>query len=577
MIKICEQRQKVLDATGHCLVLGGPGSGKTTLALLKAQTHLKQLAAPLSPGQQILFLSFSRAAVARIADAVKQEVRIEPAENFSIQTFHSVFWRVLQGYAYLIDAPRQLSILVAHDEKAMSDGIDRDSPRWPEWDARRIAMFHAEGRVCFDLFAPFVAQILRSSTRITRRIASRYPIILVDEAQDTGKEQWECIQILSSRSQIICLADPDQMIYDYIPGVGKERLGQVRESLKPLEIDFQTENNRSSTTQIAEFARDILRGKAVKASYVGVTRTAFHPLASSRDKAIRRSIGILSATIKKEIGRPPASIAMVAAYTRGVAVISSALQQDEPIRHEVLFDEAFALLASRITAFLLEPKAAERQSEDIAVLLELVGEAFRSKGTTTAGALSRQCTKYASMCRAGKRPKYALSLSAATLVASVQNSKPKGQPKTDWLAIKGMIRAVGGPVFEEIATSLDYVVGFGRGKLIYDNLSSLWIEFGDYRRARQAVDDALRQDQMLSGADDMQGIQVMNMHKCKGKQFEGVILYRQEHHSPFVWRDEPSPHESSRRLLHMSITRAQYHVLILDEASSKCPILGPRR
>lgn len=28
----CSKRQLILDAPGHCLVLGGPGSGKTTLA-----------------------------------------------------------------------------------------------------------------------------------------------------------------------------------------------------------------------------------------------------------------------------------------------------------------------------------------------------------------------------------------------------------------------------------------------------------------------------------------------------------------------------------------------------------------
>lgn len=65
---ICEKRRSIIDALGHCLVLGGPGSGKTTLALLKALRRIDQ---ELRPGQSILFLSFSRAAVARIANAAK--------------------------------------------------------------------------------------------------------------------------------------------------------------------------------------------------------------------------------------------------------------------------------------------------------------------------------------------------------------------------------------------------------------------------------------------------------------------------------------------------------------------------
>jgi DNA helicase II / ATP-dependent DNA helicase PcrA len=575
MINICGQRQKVLDATEHCLVLGGTGSGKTTLALLKAQARLRDIVVPLAPGQQVLFLSFSRAAVARIADAVKGEIKIEPANAFSIQTFHSFFWRMLQGYGYLIGAPRRLSIFLAHDEKAMSDGIERNSPQWAAWDEKRKLLFHTEGRVCFDLFAPLTAEIFRASVSIRRRVASTYPLILVDEAQDTSTDQWECIRFLSQKSQIICLADPDQMIFDYLPGVGKERIGQIRASFKPLEIDFQTENNRSSTTEIAEFARDVLHVRVKGSSYRGVSRMRFHPRAGSRDKAIRQSVGVLSTQIKKQIGRAPESIAIVASYTKGVAIISAALQQEKAIRHEVLFDEAFCLLAGRIAAFLLEPKFTERKNENIAILLDLASEAFRSKGTATAGKISLQCLGYASRCRSGEIPRYALAIAAAAVLEMAQGSKLSGEPKRDWATVKAAMRAAGGKVFGEISDSLDYLVAFGRGKLISDSLSSIWMEYGVYRGARQAVDEALSQEQILSAGGDMRGIQVMNIHKCKGKQFDGVILYRQEHHSPFVWRDETPPHESSRRLLHMGITRARYHVLMLDEASSRCPILSP--
>ncbi len=65
----------------------------------------------------------------------------------------------------------------------------------------------------------------------------------------------------------------------------------------------------------------------------------------------------------------------------------------------------------------------------------------------------------------------------------------------------------------------------------------------------------------------------MNVHKAKGKQFDGVVLYRQEHDSPFVWRGEPAPFDQGRRLLHMSLTRARKHVLILNEAFPSCPIV----
>ena len=63
-LKMCDQRKALLAAGGHLLVLGGPGSGKTTIALVKGATEIANGA--LAPGQKILFLSFARATVARI-------------------------------------------------------------------------------------------------------------------------------------------------------------------------------------------------------------------------------------------------------------------------------------------------------------------------------------------------------------------------------------------------------------------------------------------------------------------------------------------------------------------------------
>src|SRR6185437_8578852 len=54
-----DTRKAILATSGHALVVGGPGSGKTTMALLAAQAR----SSTLKPGQEILFLSFSRAAI----------------------------------------------------------------------------------------------------------------------------------------------------------------------------------------------------------------------------------------------------------------------------------------------------------------------------------------------------------------------------------------------------------------------------------------------------------------------------------------------------------------------------------
>ncbi len=57
-----ETRKDILATKGHLVIEGGPGCGKTTIALLKARKTVETLESE----QRVLFLSFSRAALRQI-------------------------------------------------------------------------------------------------------------------------------------------------------------------------------------------------------------------------------------------------------------------------------------------------------------------------------------------------------------------------------------------------------------------------------------------------------------------------------------------------------------------------------
>lgn len=52
MVDLTNAQKKVLDTDGVQLVIGGPGSGKTTVSILKAAKIARDL---IIPGQRILF------------------------------------------------------------------------------------------------------------------------------------------------------------------------------------------------------------------------------------------------------------------------------------------------------------------------------------------------------------------------------------------------------------------------------------------------------------------------------------------------------------------------------------------
>lgn len=324
-----EKHEAILKAEKHGLVLGGPGSGKTTLALMKA---LRRIERKLLPGQSVLFLSFSRAAVARIISAAKDAAFDDKRGALAIQTFHSFFWEILRTHGHLLGPSRPLKIILSHEEKALCNGIKHDDPGWPQWEKERRRIFEEQGRVCFDLFAPLTAELFSRAKRIRDRVAKRYPLILVDEAQDTSTDQWNCVKDLAKRSQVICLADLDQLIFDHLPGVGPERVDEIRAALDPIEVDLGADNNRSPGTEILAFAKDIAHRKVRGTAYKNVSRQTFNPKPEDRDAWIRKSIGIVRKQVREATGAAPDSIGIIASYQKGVAEVSAALRKGPPSR-----------------------------------------------------------------------------------------------------------------------------------------------------------------------------------------------------------------------------------------------------
>jgi DNA helicase-2/ATP-dependent DNA helicase PcrA len=581
----CALRDSVMTCEGHALVVGGPGSGKTTLALRKA---LKRIRDGMLPGQSALFLSFSRAAVARILDASKLESNQAEQARLSIQTFHSFFWEILKAHAYLLGTSLKLSILLPQDEKALSGGLGDDDEGWDEWVVERERLFREEGRIAFDLFAPNATELLSRSAYLLSSIARRHPIIIVDEAQDTGQFAWLCIQMLAKHTQVICLADLEQQIFDYLPGVGPERIIAIREALKPLEVDLGTQNHRSPDSEILAFGNDILTGVARGAPYKGISALPYRPEKPppNWNHVLRRALLDLFKAIQAQTEEKPETIAILVANNRSALKMSNALNAlganvGKSVRHKLLFDEAEALLSARFAAFLLEPKHLAQLELDVATSMEMIAAAKRAtgKGSKEVAKLLQQ----ANDIRSGKVLNINVTTALRRLITELVASHFSGDPAKDWLIVKHALRATNQKELTRVAAQLDFLVAFRRGHRISASLASEWLRDGVYTHARTALDQAFAQEQILDGVEPARGLQVMTFHKAKGKQFDGVIIVRETRRtgpkveSSFVWRGDVAPFPKSRRILRVGITRAKVHTLILDPLWPLCPILAGHR
>ena len=570
-----EERQKLLEHDGHALVIGGPGSGKTTLALQKAQKHIN---AGLPNGKLVLFLSFSRAAVARVVEGASEWLPSEQLKRISVQTFHSFFWSIVKTHGYLLGSPKKISLLLPHDEKVLNQGIESGSDDWAAWEAERECLFLEDGRLTFDLFSAKAKLLIEGSEVIKRLLASKYPLIIIDEAQDTDDMQWQCAQSLAAYSQLICLADEEQQIYDFREGVSADRVDEIRDSLAALYVDLGSENNRSPDTEILQFGNALLNATPRPSAYQGISRLLFPPQKESRDNFIRRAVGMLNSKIVEATGERPHSLALLATSNRGVKTIVNALQgngEQSRIQHKVHFDETLALLGSRTIAFLIEPIRDETLVQSKIEFLSLLIQIEHARGNKTALKKARSLQKYVEdlQSKGSCRP-VKLILEIDTLLHTLKTSGFTGDPRIDWLSVRKLLRNSNSDQLQSLDTSVEYLMAFNRGKVISDGLSSQWQKNGDYSDAREILSTALTQDQLMGGDNDTSGIHVMTMHKSKGKQFDGVIALHADRICSFDRRGDVEANSVSRKLLRVGVTRAKHHTLLLVDAYNQPALLN---
>jgi len=253
MFELSKQKQKLLNVGGHILAIGGPGSGKTTIALLKANQIIEE---EIGKEQLVLFLSFARATVARLIQQTA-ELKISPSilQYLEINTYHGFTWKILKSHGYLLNSKTPFRLLPPPEAASRLADIDGDEEREDE----KKRLFEEESLLHFDLFAKLSAELLLKSKSLSKILCDAYPVIILDEFQDTNAEEWNLIRVLGENSRLIALADAEQRIYEF-RGADPARIGEFINEFNPEQFDFGSENNRSNGTDIVQFGNDLLTG-----------------------------------------------------------------------------------------------------------------------------------------------------------------------------------------------------------------------------------------------------------------------------------------------------------------------------
>jgi DNA helicase-2/ATP-dependent DNA helicase PcrA len=595
---------RVMEADGHLLVTGGPGSGKTTISILKAA----QLAEHhLRPGQRILFLSFARATVSRVVEAIEYEQKIPPVQKrlIDVQTYHSFFWRILRAHGYLIGLPRRLSILTPPGEAIVLSGIRSGFPARKLTDEQkaakkaaeeleRVRLATAEGRVCFDLFAPYAGDILHGSGRIRRLIAAMHPFIILDEFQDTNAEQWHVVQALGHHSTLLALGDPQQRIYDFL-GAHPERLNHFRAAFAPSEVDLSTENHRSAGTDIQAFGNDLLLGQWKQTRYNDVEVHLYEPNTG------QAMTSLVTATYKArerllKMNRKGWSLAILVPTKRMTRVVSDALRTPPAgmteILHTAAIDLEAAILGAEIVAFLMQPEVDGCHFEQFIGLLcnychGKGGDTPTKKDLAEAGSIRKAYSEWLARKRRGADSKKgSILLAIRTVYEAARALGLTGDPDKDWRAIRDTLEKGACNRLRNVAEEVRNVRLLQRGTQLRQELAEDWRENGAYANALAITRQAFVREHFATTSKPEAGVVVMNMHKAKGKQFDEVIVFegwprvvkgRIVGNPDRIVRSNIAAHSNGqpRQNLRVSVTRARQRTTLLTPRNDPCVLLLP--
>lgn len=603
MLELSDEQKRFLASDGHCLVQGGPGSGKTTVAILKADALVQEI---LRSGQKVLFLSFARATVSRVIEAVDEHATdsVDVRKRIVVDTYHSFFWRAIRAHGYLLGLPRRLEILLPTGEAIALAPIRNDygpikglsAEQLREKQGREVAerqrLAFDEGKVCFDMFGGLTAELLQRGGRIRSVISSAFPVIILDEFQDTNANQWTVVSELGRQSRLIALADPEQRIYDFA-GADPERVNHFRGYCEPGEFDFESQNFRSPGTDITAFGNDLLTGKFRDDPYHGLH---FFTYPANQNQALSALKGQVLQSRKRLIdgGRKRWSLAILVPTKKLMRQVSDYLREPQgsmpAVSHRAAIDMEGAILAAEVIAFLLQPKLPKG---DFRAFVRLLCDFFLGKGggTPTKTDLSEADRIIKALERALEARRAGRSIPGNSVIRPIlavyracREIEPTGDPDKDWLAVRDALHGGDCKRLKVVAAEARNLRLLDRGTQLRDALSNAWRRFGCYQDALEIVRQSFIQDHFAMSGRVERGVVVMNMHKAKGKQFDEVIVFegwpiiskgKIVANSDRIVRGNDGNQNlaSARQNFRVSVTRAKLATTVLTPKEDPCVLL----
>lgn len=235
------------ESRGHCVVLAGPGSGKTKVLTTKMA---RMLAEDVRPPRGIACITYNNQCVKELKKRLGK-LGIDEGSRVFIGTVHSFCLReVLIPYAKLadVDLPNPIKVAPPSEQDrlfadAVNTVIGNENPQYvrtpfeefrrtvldrtlSEWTGndryaplvtRYEQLLADAGKIDFDGMALTGLALIKKHAWVRKALQAKYPALVVDEYQDLGIPLHQIVLHLcfDGGMRLFAVGDPDQSIYGF--------------------------------------------------------------------------------------------------------------------------------------------------------------------------------------------------------------------------------------------------------------------------------------------------------------------------------------------------------------------------
>ena len=362
-------------------------------------------------------------------------------------------------------------------------------------------MLEEEGLLDFDLFAGLAADLLETSTRICRIVSRRFPLIFLDEFQDTNSEEYRFIKCLAKESRIVALADPEHASTNFAERTRRE-FEEFIKDMSPATFDLAQRNHRSNGTDILDFANHLLTQETRSYDYDDVAVRTF-PLRRGPVQHIWMKTGVLDA-ISRVKSSPTWSIAVLVPTKSLMLTVSDYLNERQDINavrklpsisHTVAVDAEGPTLAGVAIGRLMECSADEVEAASRLLVEDLcchIAGRKSNRGPSQAEVkLIDGIRPFVTNKDVKGIKRQRIVQECQRIVQDVVSSNFTGDPYADWKSVREIIAASSVPELQYVASDAQYLRFLRKGANLRLKLSSLWQSQQSYKALQRHCSECL--------------------------------------------------------------------------------------